>query len=689
MYGCFCILFHPQTNQVMLIKTLLKCLFLSVLIGYQAMGQSVNPNPTWTISARVFNDGPAGSFDDRAVKDPSIVYADGRYHLFYTGRDQGTGGSWRMGYTSATSIETLNSGTRHYMGALNGGGYFCAPQVFWFGTKGKWFLIYQSGLGATFSTNTDVGNPSGWTPGRAMGFNDGIDFWCISDGTYVYCFYSSQDGSRSIKRRRTTIANFPYEWSAPTTVATNTFEAVHVYKNNADGQYYMVVEDIARHQELWRASNPGGTFTKISEQWAHSDDLVDLADHWTDQVSHVEVIRSGNNELLEVEDLNNCSMLFQGVLDGSYGGYGNIPYDLGVASNGNGSTCSTGSYGSGTPMRIVMRGTTGQEQVRVTVGGNQVASFTLCTTMSDYRCSSGSNSGQINVEFINDQGSRDVQIDYVSVDGDWRQAEDQTTNTGVWQNSSCGGSNSEWLHCGGFIAFGSTGGSSSSFVQLRNRSTSLFLDGMGLTTNGSACAQYGGTTHPNSQWELVDAGGGYYQLQNVGTGLFLDGMGRTTNGSYVGQYANTSSQNSHWALQQFDGIYYRVQNRATGLYLDGMGRTTNGSACGQYSGTSNSNAQWELVSASGSRVVDELNPIVETQSLMFYPNPVRDVLNFKMENDSKLSAIKISDVSGRLMMNIDAKNLEDQVNVSSLLKGIYVLEVIKESGTIRSRLIKE
>lgn len=293
-------------------------------------GGGVIPSPTWRADARSFLDGPSGSFDDIAVKDPTIVYSGGRYHLFYTGRDNSL---WRMGYASATSVSGLNSASRSFMSALNGGSYFCAPQVFWFGVKGKWFLVYQSGLGATFSTNTDIGNPGGWTAGRAMGFTDGIDFWCISEGSNVYCFYSAQDGSRTIKRRSTTVANFPYSWSTPSVVATNTFEAPHVYRNNSDGKYYMVVEDIARHQELWSATSPGGTWTQISEKWASKDKLLYNSEHWTDQVSHGELIRSGTNELMEINNINQVDYFIQGVADGNYGDYGNIPYDLGIIRN--------------------------------------------------------------------------------------------------------------------------------------------------------------------------------------------------------------------------------------------------------------------------------------------------------------------------------------------------------------------
>jgi hypothetical protein len=239
-----------------------------------------------------------------------------------------------MGYASATSISGLSSATHTYMSTLNATDYFCAPQVFWFEPHSRWYLIYQSGLGgATYSTNTDISNPSGWTNGQTMGIPDGLDYWCISDGSNVYCFYAPGDDSRTIKRRSTSVANFPTGWSSATVVATDTFEAVCVYKNNADGQYYMLPEDINRHYELWTASSLGGTWTKVEEQWAHRSKLVYNADHWTDQVSHGELIRAGTNERMEISNINHCDFLIQGVVDGNYGDYGNIPYDLGLIRN--------------------------------------------------------------------------------------------------------------------------------------------------------------------------------------------------------------------------------------------------------------------------------------------------------------------------------------------------------------------
>ena len=46
-------------------------------------------------------------------------------------------------------------------------------------------------------------------------------------------------------------------------------------------------------------------------------------------------------------------------------------------------------------------------------------------------------------------------VDYIKVDGQIRQAEDQSYNTGAWANGYCGGgAYTEWLHCNGAIGFG-------------------------------------------------------------------------------------------------------------------------------------------------------------------------------------------------------------------------------------------
>lgn len=143
---------------------------------------------------------------------------------------------------------------------------------------------------------------------------------------------------------------------------------------------------------------------------------------------------------------------------------------IAFVSSSSQSTASTGAN------RFVVRalGTQGDEQISLSVGGNTVGTWTLSTSMANYTVSTDA-SGEILVEFINDASGRDVQVDYIQLNGSTREAEDQGENTGVWANESCGGTDyAEWLHCGGYIHFGDTSGI---VVQSSSSTTSSIASG--------------------------------------------------------------------------------------------------------------------------------------------------------------------------------------------------------------------
>jgi len=100
------------------------------------------------------------------------------------------------------------------------------------------------------------------------------------------------------------------------------------------------------------------------------------------------------------------------------------------------------------------RGTGGGEQITLKVNNTAVQSWTLNTAMTNYTATTTLSGGSL-VQYTNDSPNHDVIVDYISVDGVVRQAEDQTVNTGYF-NGSCGagGVKSEWMHCNGYIGFG-------------------------------------------------------------------------------------------------------------------------------------------------------------------------------------------------------------------------------------------
>jgi len=130
------------------------------------------------------------------------------------------------------------------------------------------------------------------------------------------------------------------------------------------------------------------------------------------------------------------------------------------------------------------------------------------------------------------------------------------------------------------------------YVRFRNVATGLYIDGMGLTTNGANAGQWGDSNSNAQQWQIINAGG-YLKFQNRLTGLYLDGMGRTTNGALCGQWAFSNSNNQQW-IQEAAGNNVRFKNRASGLYLDGMGSTPFGSDLGQWGNSNSAAQQWQI-----------------------------------------------------------------------------------------------
>ena len=129
----------------------------------------------------------------------------------------------------------------------------------------------------------------------------------------------------------------------------------------------------------------------------------------------------------------------------------------GSSSSGGGSSSSGGGSSS---ITVRMKGFDGSESVSIKVGGTTVQTFTLNTSMSNYTVSTNL-TGNLLVDYTNDTSGRNVQVDYAIVNGQTRQAENQSVNTGAWGNGSCGGAGaSEMLHCNGHINFGNVSGGS-------------------------------------------------------------------------------------------------------------------------------------------------------------------------------------------------------------------------------------
>lgn len=285
-----------------------------------------------------------------SVKDPSVVRYQDRWHLFCTIRSEKR--SHQIEYLSFADWKDANSAKRHVLTISDG--YFCAPQVFYFSPQKKWYMILQvadpSGrplLQPAYSTTDDISDPASCTkpallyPTHPENVKAWIDFWVICDSSKAHLFFTSNNGL--LWRAQTKLSEFPRGWDAPRVVIRgDIFEASCTYKLKGQDKYLTVVEAEAkdrpggwRYYKAYLADKLDGEWKPLADTWqkpfAGPPNVAFNGEHWTDSISHGELLRDGYDERLEVDPAN-LRFLFQGVLERDRQGkpYGQIPWKLGI-----------------------------------------------------------------------------------------------------------------------------------------------------------------------------------------------------------------------------------------------------------------------------------------------------------------------------------------------------------------------
>ncbi len=336
----------------------------------------------WKVSKPILKKGGKEAFDNVAVKDPSIVFFDGKYHVFYTSKKEtqtvkGVVFGMGCGYVTAESLEKLADAKRYNLSKILDTNII-APQVFYFEPQKLWYLIAhrlntgrKPSLIPIYLTNPDINNLHGWSKSQDIHTgksNDDfwIDFWIICDDEKAHLFYPDQLGS--VLRMECPLENFPKgfvdskEQTALTVKGENEigkwimFEAEHVYKAKKQNLFLILLEcgylirvkspcadSRNRFMIAMVADKLEGPWRRVenseNEFFAEAKNLFneDGTKSNYSQVSHPELIRSGYDQKLEIDDLDNIKMLFQSFdsseTPDSYD-YNELPWEMAVMGNG-------------------------------------------------------------------------------------------------------------------------------------------------------------------------------------------------------------------------------------------------------------------------------------------------------------------------------------------------------------------
>jgi hypothetical protein len=287
---------------------------------------------TWITTAPLVYPKADASRPIVAVKDPSVVFHDGLWHIVAT--IASTNG-WRMGYLNFTSWDQAADAklvhledNPHFTGHYN-----CAPQVFYFRPHKKWYLIFQSQQ-PRFSTTDNITDVMSWSKpqdffvGTPKSVVEGwIDYWIICDDTHAYLFFSDDHGR--YYRSRTRIEDFPRGFDEPVIVmqeanAADLFEGSCVYRIKGTNQFLCLIECADKN---WTRYYRAFTADRLDGEWkplpgadsAASPFAGNLnvsaepgATPWANGISHGELLREGSDETMTV-DPKNLQLLYQGL----------------------------------------------------------------------------------------------------------------------------------------------------------------------------------------------------------------------------------------------------------------------------------------------------------------------------------------------------------------------------------------
>ncbi|HOX39171.1 MAG TPA: non-reducing end alpha-L-arabinofuranosidase family hydrolase [Candidatus Brocadiia bacterium] len=297
---------------------------------------------SWIVGRTIMEPGLKGGFDETSVKDASIIFHGGKWHVFFTARGLGRAST---GYACASTLEGLKTAPRRELlqTGIRENGYACAPQILYFSPHRKWYLIFQIFTGKRthspfYMTTETIADPDSWTEPKSLVVMDEdakwIDFWMICDEEYAYLFYTRNHNDVCFRRAR--IADFPSGFGKPETVFSGIHEAVHIYKVKDAARYHMIYEvrtkSDVRSFGLAEAENLAGPWRDVAREYATGSQLAypDGIEEWTDEVSHGEAIRTGYDEKMEY-DPSETFLVVQGLKAGEHrGSYADLPWRTGV-----------------------------------------------------------------------------------------------------------------------------------------------------------------------------------------------------------------------------------------------------------------------------------------------------------------------------------------------------------------------
>lgn len=310
---------------------------------------------SWKVNTPMFTATAGNSFDNISVKDPSIVFQNGKWHLFYSAF--GEGNTLQIGYANAPSLSEINDSKRTMLEFSNNenlANKYAAPQVFYFEPHKKWYLIFQgywNNVQPLYSSTDNIEDPGSWTQPKTLmpkfEKNSWVDFYVICDNEFAYLTYSRD--YRSVYAVKTKIENFPQGFDLENPIMliddkrVDFGEAAHIYKAKGTDEYHMIYEvsdlenNKMRSYSLYSSMSIEGPWKVKHTDYAAKKLLImnESTNGWPEEVSHGEMLRTNFSQTMEYDPVH-VRFLMQGIISKERGEnytpdkYWMLPWKFGI-----------------------------------------------------------------------------------------------------------------------------------------------------------------------------------------------------------------------------------------------------------------------------------------------------------------------------------------------------------------------
>lgn len=248
------------------------------------------------------------------------------------------------------------------------------------------------------------------------------------------------------------------------------------------------------------------------------------------------------------------------------------------------------------------------------------------------------------------------------------------------------------------ISFKWTEGSTQGYPGYYNIISRLSNKGLDVADNSTASGaniqqwDITGGGGNNQRWRFESAGNNQYYIRVKSTNMYLAlASTSTADGIKVQQKSFVNNDTYKWIITSVGGGYYKIENVYSGKALDVTDvSTANGALMQVWTYGGGTNQQWSFTQVENSAKPGNqagLNAEATEASFTLYPNPAKETVTLVAAASGQYT---ITGLTGNIVAKGDAAKGENNINISHLAAGYYLISMQGENGALKTlKLLKQ